>query len=464
MQQPFASAIAANRFGLGARPGELAAIGADARGWLHAQLAGEAPLLADGALRSSADVLTEALALRHEIQGARKAGDAAQLDALQKLPQLLRPVYIAEATAHFGQAVSTERPFIERLVQFWSNHFAVSVDKQLQAGLAGSFEREVIRPHVLGNFGELLLAAETHPAMLLYLDNHESVGPHSPAARRAALRGAQRKIGINENLGREILELHTLGVGSGYTQTDVTTFAEVITGWSIGGENARFGGREPGRFVFRAELHEPGARVVLGRRYADAGFGQGVAVLNDLACHPATARHVALKLARHFIADEPPPAAVERLAQAFTASGGHLPAVYRALVDSREAWVEPLAKYKTPSDYVVSTYRGLTLPVDPGHGPLAPFELLGQRTWSPGSPAGWPDRSADWDGASALMKRLEWADQVGSRLANRRDAVALAPQLLGANLTAAARTAIARAASAAQALTLLLAAPEFMRR
>jgi uncharacterized protein (DUF1800 family) len=464
MQQPFASAIAANRFGLGARPGELAAIGGEPREWLRAQLTGAAPLLVDGALRSSAEVLTEALALRHEIQGARKAADAAQLEALQKLPQLLRPVYVAEASARFGQAVSSERPLAERLVQFWSNHFAVSVDKQLQAGLAGSFEREAIRPHVLGNFAELLLAAETHPAMLLYLDNHESVGPHAQAALRAAARGAPRKIGINENLGREILELHTLGVGGGYTQTDVTTFAEVITGWSIGGENARFGGRAPGRFLFRAELHEPGAKVVLGRRYADAGFGQGVAVLNDLACHPATAHHIASKLARHFIADEPPPAAVERLARSFTASGGDLPTVYRALIDSREAWLEPLAKYKSPNDYIVSSYRGLSLAVDPAHGPLGPFELLGQRIWSPGSPAGWPDRSADWDGASALMKRLEWADQVGNRLGNRRDAVGLAPALLGANLTDAARTAIARAASAAQAVTLLLAVPEFMRR
>lgn len=464
MQQSFACAIAANRFGLGARPGELAVIGGDAPGWLRAQLAGGPSLLAGGGLRPSADVLTEALALRREIQSARKSGDAAQLQAAPKLPQLLRPVYIAEATARLREAVRTERPFTERLVQFWSNHFAVSVDKQLQAGLAGSFEREAIRPHVLGSFAELLLAAETHPAMLLYLDNHESVGPHSLAARRAAGRGAQRRIGINENLGREILELHTLGVGGGYTQSDVTTFAEVITGWSIGGESARFGGPEPGRFVFRAELHEPGAKVVLGRRYADAGFGQGVAVLNDLACHPASARHIATKLARHFIADEPPPAVVERLARAFTASGGDLPAVYRVLIDSREAWAQPLTKYKTPSDYIVSTYRGLTLAVDPEHGPLAPFELLGQRTWSPGSPAGWPDRSADWDGASALMKRLEWAASLGNRFADRRDAVALAPELLGANLTDAARSAIARAASSAQALTLLLAAPEFMRR
>ena len=206
MQQPFTSAIAANRFGLGARPGELAAIGSDAREWLRAQLTAPASLLADGGLRSSADVLTEALALRREIRSARKSGDAAQV---KKLPQLLRPVYVAEATARLSSAVSSERPFIERLVQFWSNHFAVSVDKQLQAGLAGSFEREAIRPHVLGNFGELVLAAETHPAMLLYLDNHESVGPHSQAALRA---GARRRIGINENLGaRDSRAAHARG-------------------------------------------------------------------------------------------------------------------------------------------------------------------------------------------------------------------------------------------------------------
>jgi uncharacterized protein (DUF1800 family) len=310
----------------------------------------------------------------------------------------------------------------------------------------------------------MLLAVETHPAMLLYLDNYLSVGPHSQAAQRAQARRAQRRFGINENLAREILELHTLGVGGGYTQGDVTTFAEVLTGWSLGGEGGRFAAGPPGRFVFRAELHEPGPKVVLGRRYADDGFGQGAAVLRDLARQRATAQFIATKLARHFIADDPPPEAVTRLAAAFAASGGNLPTVYRALIDAHESWQQPLAKYKTPLDYIVSSYRGLSLPVDEAHAPLAPFELLGQRTWSPGAPAGWPDRSADWDGASALMKRIQWADAVGNRVGARADAVQLAPQLLGDNLSAGTRTAVTHAASAAQALTLLLAAPEFMRR
>ncbi|HXZ59802.1 MAG TPA: DUF1800 domain-containing protein [Steroidobacteraceae bacterium] len=459
--QQLGSTIAANRFGLGARPGELASIGGDGRDWLRAQLTGEPPAIADAQLASCAQVLGQAFALQREIQQARHAG----ADVQQKLPQLLKPIYLGEATARLRQAVMTERPFVERLTQFWSNHFAVSVDKQFMPGLAGSFEREAIRPHVLGNFGDLLVAAETHPAMLLYLDNHLSVGPQSPAAIRAGLRRrGNRTLGINENLGREILELHTLGVGGGYTQADVTSFATVITGWSVGGGNGLFASGPPGRFVFRPETHEPGTKTVLRRAYPDSGYRQGLEVLNDLAQHPATARHIAVKLARHFIADEPPPAAIERLAQAFTGFGGDLPSVYRALLDTREAWEQPLAKYKTPGDFIVSSYRGLSLPVDAGHGPLAAFELLGQRTWQPGSPAGWPDKSADWDGASALLKRIEWADAVGGRLGSRRDAAELAPQLLGANLTDATGTAIARAASAQQALTLLLSSPEFMRR
>jgi uncharacterized protein (DUF1800 family) len=468
MSAAIAPAIAANRFGLGARPGELALIGADAHGWLRAQLRAPPPSLADAELRSSTQILTQALELRRDIQAERRqqvarAAAAADDPAQQRLPQFLRPIYTAEATARLRLAVSTERPFLERLTQFWTNHFAVSIDKQLLAGLAGSFEREAIRPHVLGSFTDLVLAVETHPAMQLYLDNYLSVGPHSPVAQRRARREAPR-IGINENLAREILELHTLGVGGGYTQQDVTTFAEVLTGWSIGGEGGRFAGGEPGRFVFRAELHEPGVKVVLGRRYADEGFAQGAAVLRDLARERATAHFIATKLARHFIADEPPAQVVTRLADAFARSGGDLPSVYGALLDAREAWLEPLAKYKTPADYVISSFRGLAVPVEAGRAPLAPFEILGQRTWQPGSPAGWPDRSADWDGASALMKRIQWADAVGARLGSRRDALELAPQLLGANLTTATRQALAHAASAAQAVTLLLAAPEFMRR
>jgi uncharacterized protein (DUF1800 family) len=472
MLERLTSAIAANRFGLGARPGELDTIGGNGRDWLGAQLKNAPPQLSDSQLRPSSDILVDALDLRKEIRAARQSptsgggveGTARAVAVLMKVPQLLRPIYIEEATARFKQAVGTDRPFIERLTQFWTNHFAVSVDKNLLLGLAGSLEREAIRPHVLGNFGDLLLAVERHPAMLLYLDNHLSVGPNSTAARNVGRRHTERKIGINENLARETLELHTLGVGGGYTQADVTSYAEVITGWSIGGAEGRRPQGEPGKFTFRAELHEPGAKVVVGKRYPDTGYDQGVAVLRDLANNHSTARFIATKLARHFIADDPPSKAVDRIAQAYMSSGGHLPSVYRAVIDAPDAWTQPLAKYKTPSDYIVSSFRGLEIPLDKVRAPLAPFELLGQRTYGPGSPAGWPDRSADWDGSSALMKRIEWADAVGQRLGNRRDAAELAPRLLGDTLSDTTRTAIARAASGSQAVTLLMAAPEFMRR
>jgi len=238
----------------------------------------------------------------------------------------------------------------------------------------------------------------------------------------------------------------------------------VITGWSIAGAPGRLFDGPPGRFKFRPMLHEPGPQVILGRRYDQQGLEQGIAVLTDFARNPATARHIADKLVRHFVADDPPAAAVERIARAFLASGGDLRAVYRALVDSPEAWAQPLPKFKTPSDYVISTYRGLALPVVERQGALASFEALGQRTYSPGSPAGWADRASDWDGASAVLQRVEWSDALGERLGSRYDARTLAPQLLGATLSARTRAAIEHAASASQALTLLIASPEFVRR
>ena len=462
------AAIAANRFGLGARPGELAAITGDPRGWLTAQLQGVPPQIVDPALQSSVYVVTTLEEMQRANREARAqasmAGGQAAVPAAVNRGAVYRPQYIAEVTARLRQGVTTDRPFLERITQFWTNHFAVSVDKGELLGVAGSYEREAIRPNVLGTFSNLLLAVETHPAMLLYLDNFRSVGPDSQAALAASRRG-RRDLGINENLAREILELHTLGVDAGYTQADVTAFARVITGWSIGSENGGLaGGGIPGAYQFRPALHEPGAQTIVGRRYAQDGEGQGRAVLEDLARSPATARHIATKLARHFIADQPSDHTVRGIARAFLDSEGHLPAVYRAVVEQSQAWEQPLARYKTPNDYVFSVYRGLGLPVAPDHGAQGAFDNLGQRTWSPASPAGWPDRDADWDGASALMKRLQWAQQLGQRQGGKLDAREIAPQLLGGTLTPATRTAVEHAASAPQALTLLLASPEFMRR
>jgi len=463
-----AAAIAANRFGLGARPGDLATIGTDPRGWLRTQLSVQ-PLLAADGLQSTAQILSGAEPIVQARRQARRARtDAAAADSpataelAMRLPQYLRPIYLSESRARLQAALRTDRPFAERLVYFWSNHFAVSVDKFAVLGIAGSFEREAIRPHVMGRFHDLLLAVETHPAMLLYLDNQQSIGPDSMVARRAGNRG--RKVGLNENLAREILELHTLGVDGGYTQADVTSFAKVLTGWSIGGGEGRLARGAVGTFVFRPEVHEPGAQTVMRRRYAEDDQAQGLATLADLAIAPATAHHVATKLARHFISDDPPAAAIARIAQVFERTHGDLPAVYAAVIDSPEAWDGASPKFKSPQDYVLSLGRGLSLPAESEPRILSAFDLLGQRPFSPGSPAGWPDRSSDWDGASALMKRIELSDSVAQKLGDRRDAQQLAPEILGDSLSAATRQSVARAASPAQALALLLTSPEFLRR
>ncbi|MGH8232053.1 MAG: DUF1800 domain-containing protein [Steroidobacteraceae bacterium] len=465
MSLDYSAAIAANRFGLGARPGDLARIGSDARGWLEGQLQGAPPLLSDTGLRGTRDILTDAAGLRGQIQAARRATSSSpeQAQALfMRLPQLFRPIYQSEVKARLQSATDSDRPWVERLVYFWSNHFAVSVDKLAVFGVAGALEREAIRPHVLGNFRDLLLSVEQHPAMLLYLDNERSVGPNSDQAQRAARR--QRVLGLNENLAREILELHTLGVDAGYTQADVTSFAKVLTGWSLGGGQGAQRAGVPGEFLFRPNLHEPGAQSVFHRRYAQAGQQQGFAVLIDLAHSPATAKHIAVKLARHFIADEPPPEAVAHIARAFERSSGDLPQVYRALLECEEAWREPLTKYKTPQDYLLSICRGLQLPMAETPRSVNAFDVLGQRQFAPGSPAGWPDRGDDWNGASALMKRIEFADALGQRVAGTHAALDLAPQLLGATFSDETRASLTRAASDAQALTLLLTAPEFLRR
>ena len=353
-----------------------------------------------------------------------------QVAAALKLPAVYRPVYIDEAFARFAHSVTTDRPFLERLTQFWTNHFAVSIDKIAVLGLAGAMEREAIRPRVTGHFTDLLLAVEKHPAMLLYLDNQASIGPNSKAARLVDRRGNGRKVGINENLAREILELHTLGVDGGYTQADVTTFAQAISGWSIGGQDngrrlARLGADNgtPGEFHFREAFHEPGARKLLGKSYGDDGLRQGEAILRDLALRRETARHISTKLARHFIADDPPPAAVERLTRAWLDSKGAPAHGVRGA--GRIARGLGTAAREIQDAGGLHLFRHIArsaIPLREKRRALQAFEALGQRNLMPGSPAGWPDTSADWDGSSALLKRIAWADVVAQRMGDARNA------------------------------------------
>jgi uncharacterized protein (DUF1800 family) len=477
---PAAAAIAMNRFGLGARPDDEPP--ADPAAWLRAQLDRYDPASAAWAAEPDAATLFAAYAQTRQQENRARAAqagpdaaastsaaasgaDPAQQATRKMLRAEVGDRYRSAVDARVNSALVTPTPFVERLVHFWANHFAVSTEKPQVAMLAGAFEREAIRPHVLGRFEDMLVAVEQHPAMQFFLDQSASVGPDSPAAMRAAQRNPARPRGLNENLAREIMELHTLGVRSGYTQQDVTEFARALTGWSVANlQDAAHTGATPGTFMFRPKLHEPGVRTVLGRRYDDSGEGQARAVLHDLANAPATAQHVASQLARHFVADQPPPALVERLAARFTQSGGDLPTVYRALIDAQEAWSPAPAKFKTPWDWTLSALRGLGWR-ELGTLRAAPLlTQLGQPVWRPGSPAGYDDLAASWAAPDALVRRVEVAQRFAARAGDRLDPRALGAQLLPGTLGAPTAQAVARAESTSTALALLLVSPDFLRR
>jgi len=455
--------IAASRFGFGARPGDLKTVRRNPETWLLDQIQGP-PRLHDDIQRlpTSASVLVEVQDIRRQDREEKRDDP----DAVKTYGRIVRRHYTDQTNARYRAAAETETPFHERLVHFWSNHFAISADKQPMPAIAGLYEKEAIRPNVAGKFIDLLLAAEKHPAMIVYLDNQRSIGPGSSMGKRANRRRRDREIGLNENLAREILELHTLGVDGGYTQQDVTTFAAVITGWSVGGTNERgqFAAGVPGTFEFRETLHEPGAKKLLGQRYSQKGVKQGEAVLRDLAAHPSTARFLSTKLARHFVADDPPDSIVDKLATAYLDSGGELTAMYEVLVQSEEAWVTVFSKYKTPHDFVISTLRAFNHRPNNRRFITGALDLMGQTPFRPGSPAGWPDTAEHWGGADALYKRIEWSNTVSRVVGSRVNPVDLGDAVLGDAFNPETRKAISRAESFSQGMTLFLASPDFQRR
>lgn len=487
MQYPDAArraAIAAHRFGLG--EATLDNVRPDPLAWLLAQIGPAEPQLdlpGKPALPSSAEAVALQADLVRRRRMAREVDAAASAPAAAVSEQPLRDALLADQRARLATAVRSPRPFAERLAMFWSNHFTVSTGKASMRGLAGSFEREAIRPHIAGRFETMLVASTTHAAMLRYLDNESSAGPRSRLATRLAQRQARqpddtalanRRVGLNENLAREVLELHTLGAVSArqgvYTQADVTAFAKVLTGWRVVTPPAPDSAAHPQpAFVptrFDPAWHEPGAQTLLGRTFDDADDGRSLlAVLQHLAQHPATARFVCGQLARHFVADDPPPALVDRMVQAWQRSSGDLPSVYQALLTSPEAWAPEPQKLKTPEELAISSLR-LLGGADAlwARQPDAAIGQMGQRLQAAPSPAGWPDQAADWLGPEAVWKRVEWATRLADRAARTTDARALADASLGPWLTDPTRQQIQRAADGPQALALLLLSPEFQRR
>lgn len=455
---------AAHRFGLGARPGELARIG-DARDWLMGQLRIAAPADAFAGLLSSLDYLQSEYQARMQ-QRERKPEGAAT--AAMRIGRLYRESMLRELDRRHRIALRSDAGFAERLVRFWSNHFAVSVDKRTAALYAAPMEREAIRPHLRGRFADLLFAVETHPAMLRYLDNVRSVGGDSRLARAVRRRDAgtpKRSVGLNENLAREILELHTLGVDGDYTQADVVELARAITGWSVPAPRDFAQGRAKSAFMFRPAAHEGGTRTILGARHAEAGLQQGRTVLAALALHPATARHVCRKLAAHFVADDPPEALVRRMAMAWEDSGGELDAVYRALVESPEAWSPAARKFKTPDDFVVSAQRAVAADAPRPVALQQLLERMGQPPFKPRSPAGFADDAGEWNGPDALWKRVQAAQLLAEMApAARVDPAGTAEDVFGGGFDAETLAVLRRAESPRDGLTLLFASPAFQWR
>ena len=466
------AALALHRFGLGPRPGSIAAITSDPRGALLAEL--ERPgagRIDDPRLLTSAQSSRAAFEARATRQAQKIVADRAKKEAEQAQPQMTgdetkpeaaKPAtpapgptieqqnFLKEVRARLDAALIPEIGFPERLVWFWSNHFCVS--GFVVPNMAGGYEREAIRPYILGRFADMLLAVECHPAMLAYLNNNVSIGPNSVA-------GINRTRGLNENLAREILELHTLGVRTGYSQDDVIRFANVLTGWTTISpvDNPEHGSE----FIFNPRLHEPGPQQVMEKDYPDKGVEQGRAVLADLAHHPATATHIATKLARHFVADTPPPPLVERLTKTFRDTDGDLKELAKTLIADPLAWEAPRDKLKMPCEWSVAMTRALG-----GRGDAQRFvngqALLGQPMWRPPAPNGFADDEATW--IDGLGRRLDIANAVGERVGERVEPGEMLEIALGPLVSADTRAAIGRAESRQQALTLVFMSPEFQRR
>lgn len=483
-----ANLVGLNRFGLGPRPGDLARVGRDARGLFLSEIAEKRltplPAMALPGSREAGSALRafqEAERMAREARAARPApsmtdmaaadgarsGQAssaapaapalppAAIAARSAEPPFPAQTYRDEVRARFHAMLDPLGGLPERLVAFWSNHFAVSVAKGAGVRVfAGLMEREAIRPHVFGRFADMLLAVETHPAMVLYLDQQQSLGPNSPA-------GARRGRGLNENLAREILELHTLGVAGGYGQADVAALARIITGWTLVPANAT--DAPPGIFRFNGNMHEPGPHALLGKTYPEGGFEQGKAALEDLARHRSTAGHIARKLARHFVADDPPPALIARLASVFLKSDGDLQAVSAALVAAPEAWSAPAAKMRSPQEFLVASARALGRRPDVGQI-LQPLNAMGHPIWQPSGPNGFPDTVAAWASPEGLKTRLDVSAAIARQAASGIDVARFLGDVFGDSISPETKQAVLRAESRYQAVAIALMSPEFQRR
>ncbi len=453
---------AVSHFGLGGNRRDLNAMGDDPAGWLRQQISGVQGRSMPDAPSSVETIAAYQAAFADRRRAQRNAsGDSAKVEAIENTQQMFRRdarrVINTQVNDRIRHSVETDMPFRERLVTFWSNHFTVS--RQGNPRIIGSclaFENEAIRSTLDDHFANMLAHVIGHPVMLMYLDNAQSVGPNSPLGKR-------RKRGLNENLAREVLELHTVGVDGGYDQHDVTELAKILTGWTVGSDRLRRLGAEPGAFTFVSMMHEPGTRRLLGKQYRNDGADQAIDALKDLSLHTSTARHLATKLARHFVADQPPERAIQHLTKVYLETRGHLPSLHMALIELDEAWQSSTRKLKTPQELIISALRGIEAPV-PDRAVFGALATMNHLPFSAPSPAGWPDLTSHWGSPTALKQRVEWGVAVGQWLSRSLDAGRAVDYMVDTRFSKSLRTSLQRAASPSQAAGLLLASPAFQWR
>lgn len=446
------ASIAVNRFGYGARGNELEQAKVNPKQWVKSQLQ---------AISYSADFPdSNTILLEHfNYQQNKKDNKNNKKQQVNRKPSIdknnnnyTRKMMVTMSADTIEQAVTSSNSVSWRLLDFFSNHFSVSAGGRLMAGLVSTLEREAIAPNLLGNFADLLIAVEQHPAMLIYLNNERSFGPNSKIGKR-------RRKGLNENLAREILELHTLGVNGGYQQTDIVELAKAITGWSV--INLK---KEKGDgFKFRANGHESGDRKILGKNYSAKGVLQGEQMLRDLAVNPATAKYICYKLAHHFVSEKPAEALLIKMEQAWLKTSGNIKQVMMTLFDADEAWLDTTQKFKTPREFVISAHRVLSETKIHSKAVYNTLTTLGQKPFNSGSPAGYSDNQKDWAGASALMSRIDWTARVSSFRKNA-NAEKLIKKAFGQSISEHSYQVIMRAESRQQAFILFLMSPEFQRR
>lgn len=451
--------IAINRFGLGPKPGEAERVVKNPRSWVKNQIRrNQSTPRSLSAFPPSKDIITDLESDRKNKSNiAKSKRRMARRDAQKE--------YFEELFERAVHMVNTDTPFVERMVLFWSNHFTVSsASKRSLAPITAAYEREAIRPNIFGKFEEMLLAVVQHPAMLIYLDNHTSMGPNSIAGIRRKFRTGT-KTGLNENLAREILELHTIGVNGGYDQKDVIGVAEALSGWSHGAIRVKADKTAiHGRFEFKKYFHEPDSKYVLGKRYRANGVKTGQKILKDLARHPSTARFIATKLARHFIADDPPDSAVNRLAEVYMKSGGDLADVSKTLVELDEVWASPAPKVKNHYELMISAWRASGQQIFNPKDFAEPIQAFAQVPFLAPSPAGWPDTAAEWISPESLMRRIEWLRQLAAKMPPDLNPEHFLDNVIGPIATDETRLWVSRAPSTDAGLALVMSSPEFQRR